>query len=367
MVDLKALLNHPAQQSGSGILACATTGVDQAVRMLNGDVEKLFASAEIPYDSLHDPHTPISLNAFCQLYTNVADELKQPDFGLLVGANYKPVDLGVLGYLAANAPNLATSLQCLTQYFDVLQQGTRFRLNKYRGKTALEYEIIDPQVRNRTQDAELSLAMFFNFIQLYIEDQQCVEEVQFQHAQMNEYTRYEHSFGASALFNADTNRIVLDNTRLHQTSTHSDNNLFTTLHSLFQTSRPLTTTNNPLHAIRTTILQHLEHAPLNLNTLATQLAIPSWTLRRQLAAQGYNFTNLVDEVRQQQAQQLLRRGNHSITRIAMMLGYSEVSAFSRAFRRWVGVSPACYCSQSAGHKTDGRKARAVSSTGPFHN
>lgn len=349
MVDLKGLLNGPARRalSGSGILACAATGVDRAVLQLNGDVEKLFASVGIHYRDIHNPTTSIALSAFCQLYTNVAKELEQPSFGLNVGANYQPIDLGILGYLAANAPSLQMSLHCLTAYFESLQQGTLFRLATYRGKPALEYQIIDPSVRARSQDAELSLAMFFNFMQLYFGAQSCVDEVQFQHSLSSDGVVYEQFFNAETRFNAETNRIIFDEQLLGLHNPAADADLFCMLHSLFQSSRTEPTEAEPdlLDSIRQCIAASLEHGDITLNQIADTLALPSWTLQRKLAERGYTFSSLIEDVRQHLALHYLASQTYNITQVALMLGYSEVSAFSRAFKRWTGYSPLRYNQQ----------------------
>jgi AraC-like DNA-binding protein len=65
-------------------------------------------------------------------------------------------------------------------------------------------------------------------------------------------------------------------------------------------------------------------------------------LQRQLQSVGTTFYNLLDEVRQNLAQKYLREPDNSITEIGYLLGFSESSAFSRAFKRWMGVTPSEY-------------------------
>ena len=62
-------------------------------------------------------------------------------------------------------------------------------------------------------------------------------------------------------------------------------------------------------------------------------------LQRKLREQGLSFTQLLDQIRQDLALQHLGQQNLNISELAPLLGYSETSAFSRAFRRWFGVSP----------------------------
>ncbi len=87
-----------------------------------------------------------------------------------------------------------------------------------------------------------------------------------------------------------------------------------------------------------------------LEEVAAQLHVSSRTLRRQLAAEGTRFQQLQDTVRHHRALDLLRRSlQMSIDEIAEHLGYSDPSNFSRAFRKWEGISPSAWRSLQLDH------------------
>lgn len=82
---------------------------------------------------------------------------------------------------------------------------------------------------------------------------------------------------------------------------------------------------------------------LSLDDAARQLTVSSRTLRRHLAAEGVSLRVLQEEVRQALAEELLvSDGQQSVAEIAERLGYSQVSSFTQAFRRWKGVGPQEY-------------------------
>lgn len=74
--------------------------------------------------------------------------------------------------------------------------------------------------------------------------------------------------------------------------------------------------------------------------IARGVGMSSRTLRRRLAERGLRYQDLVDETRKELAARMLTERWHSLGEIAFLLGFSEPSAFSRAFRRWTGRSPA---------------------------
>jgi len=76
-----------------------------------------------------------------------------------------------------------------------------------------------------------------------------------------------------------------------------------------------------------------------LEIIAEKMGMSAGSLQRRLRDQGLTFTALVDKVRCELATYYLQQRHLPISELALLLGYSEVSAFSRAFRRWFGISP----------------------------
>jgi AraC-like DNA-binding protein len=76
------------------------------------------------------------------------------------------------------------------------------------------------------------------------------------------------------------------------------------------------------------------------------MAMSPRTLQRQLKEQGMDFKKLVADTRRRFAQSYLGNRRNTLTEIAFLLGYSEVSAFNRAFKRWTGSTPLAYRSQA---------------------
>ena len=76
--------------------------------------------------------------------------------------------------------------------------------------------------------------------------------------------------------------------------------------------------------------------------MARALYMSSRKLQRQLQRAGTTFNTLLNEIRQDLTQKYLREEDNSMTEIAFLLGFSESGAFSRVFKRWMGVSPTKY-------------------------
>jgi AraC-like DNA-binding protein len=80
----------------------------------------------------------------------------------------------------------------------------------------------------------------------------------------------------------------------------------------------------------------------SLTRLAKRLGSTPRTLQRQLKERQLDYKKLLDDIRRRLAINYLWDGTHTVTDIAFLLGYSETSAFNRAFKRWTGMTPRAY-------------------------
>jgi len=94
--------------------------------------------------------------------------------------------------------------------------------------------------------------------------------------------------------------------------------------------------------VKAVIIDQLPSGNVTDENVARALYMSSRKLQRQLQSDGTTFNALLNEIRQDLAQKYLREQDTSMTEIAFLLGFSESSAFSRAFKRWMGVTPTQY-------------------------
>jgi AraC-like DNA-binding protein len=95
-------------------------------------------------------------------------------------------------------------------------------------------------------------------------------------------------------------------------------------------------------AVRRKLWADLSTGKPDLARTAAQLGISGRTLQRRLRSVGLSYSDLLEDLRRELSNELLRDGNLAVADVAFLLGYSEPSAFQRAFRRWRGMSPQQY-------------------------
>ena len=326
------------------VLAPAATGVTKFIKRFGGDADRVFGEAGVDPESIGNPTAGLGLKSFCTLFESASRNTGNGNFGLWFGNQFLPNDLGLWGYTAITAPNMAAALDNLTTLFRFHQQCSMLRLSRTTDDMMLlEYQVRDPQIIERRQDAELSLGMFLNVFRHCHGPHWRPEEIHFEHPKPESSQEHQKAFDAPIFFNQKTNAIMFTDQALHQKMPTCDLKLMTIMQICLEslgTGTPLN--QNLTDRIRNMVRIKLPEGCPTLEQIADALHMSTSAIQRNLAWDGLSYTDLLEETRRNLAEMYLRQRNLSLSEIAYLLGYSELSAFSRAFRRWSGSSPRAY-------------------------
>lgn len=164
-------------------------------------------------------------------------------------------------------------------------------------------------------------------------------EVMFSHRRPDDIKPFHDFFQAPLRFDADQNAIVFSGDWMAHPIVTADKELHRILQKQIDALELRHKRNFP-EEVRSAISSALLTGNANVEQVAALFSMHDRTLNRRLAADGTNFQKLMDECRFDMARRMLENSNMEISDIASALCYSDASAFSRAFRRWSGTSPA---------------------------
>jgi AraC-like DNA-binding protein len=289
------------------------------------------------------PTLQLPLDTFCDLFEEAASCTASENFGLIFGQQFQPRDLGMWGYAALCSPTLGSALENLADLFRYQQNSStmRFRREDSR-RMRLEYQIQASAIVARRQDAELSLGQFTNIIRECCGRHWSPLEIQFEHPRPAEWRQHEAVFGAPVFFGCASNAIILESDLLDRPMPGRDLKLLammrTCLEQLGSQGQPETLIN----LVRGAIRKRLPDGAPSLEHVAAGLRVAPAAIRRALADEGLGFRQATDAVRYELARHYLSQRHLQLSEITLLLGYSELSAFSRAFSRWAGLSPRGY-------------------------
>lgn len=332
----------PSGCSDSGqrnILAAAASGVSDFIAAQGGDSARVLTQAGVPEDCLNDPVLPLDLGNYCAMMELAAADTGHDNFGLWFGQQFQPRSLGLIGEIALAAPTLGAALQNLAELFPFHQQATETRLSRDGDLYRLEYRILDSRIAERRQDAELTMGMFANVFRTCLGPGWAPEEVQFEHLRPVAWQEHQRAFDAPVHFGQRTNCLVFRDSNLHRAMPAGDLVRLTQLRGRLKTIAGSTGTLPFLVRVRAEVRTRLPDGYPHVEDVAAGLGLARWTLQRRLAEDGLSFSDVVDGVRRDLAALYLRQTHVPMADIAFLLGYSELSAFSRAFKRWFGFPP----------------------------
>jgi len=321
----------------------AATGLVDAISAEGADVDLVLRSCGQHRQDIANPHGRIACAVFARLLDRAAAATGDAYFGLHFGERYNPKNIGPIVYLALNSPTFAAAFENWARYLHAHNESARMSVENERGRAYLRHELIDRSIEAPRQHNEYSLAMGQNVIRLMAGSLWAPVEVQFSHqapADVSEHTRV---FGAPVAFGCATNAFVIDQELLDRPVPAADPRLYPVLKRyLDQVLIEMPREEGLLHAVRRAVGESMREGNPTLARVARKTAMSGRTLQRRLREQGVDFEWLVDDTRRRFALSYLRDRRLTVTEIACLVGYSEVSAFNRAFRRWMGTPPLDY-------------------------
>jgi len=321
------------------VLSSAANGISEFIAANGADPTAVLGRVGIAEMAVMRDRDTLDLHRYCAMIEVAARETNNDNFGLHYGQGFTPQRLGLIGQIALASPTLGASLENLVRYFPYHQQNTEAAFRRSEGFWRLEYRILDGQILRRRQDAELTLGMYLNVVRHCLGCRWAPDEVHFEHPRPEGWQDHEAAFDAPVYFNMKTNALVFRDRDLDERmpgwSAGRMREYCAALTELMRGTGTLSLTDRVVGEIRS----HLPSGYPHIEDIADALAMTRWTLQRRLADQGRVFSDLVEETRGRLATLYLGVPHLPIREIAEILGYSELSAFSRACVRWFDAPP----------------------------
>jgi AraC-like DNA-binding protein len=153
---------------------------------------------------------------------------------------------------------------------------------------------------------------------------------------------FDHFFGTPVTFGSDTNRLVFNpaDMQVELPAANAElarNNDEVVVGLLARMDRE-----DVIARLRALFVELLPSGECSKATAAARLNMSERSLQARLGARGTTYRALLNETRQKLAEQYMRQGYHSVSEVTYLLGFADVSSFSRAFRTWTGLSPSEY-------------------------
>ena len=288
-----------------------------------------------------DPDNIITHHDRSRLLQQCVNKTGCQHFGLLIGQHIGPSTLGLVGFLMQHSPDVATALHGLVRYSHLHARGAVIYLEKENGSAFLGYSIFQPNIEAHQQIEDGAVAAIFNTLRKLCGPSWKPDEVHFNHHKPADSRVYKQFFNAPLKFDVERSGLLYSMHWLQQPVAGADPELYRfLLKQIDQLDHQYR--GDFAQQVRRVLQSALHTQQATTTHIAELLSIHPRTLNRHLKSCGTSFQQLADQSRFEIAQQLLENSSMQLNQIAAILGYSDASAFSRAFLRWSGMPPALW-------------------------
>lgn len=318
--------------------------IGRYLRRLGHDPQPLYSQCGWTHRLMQDKQARVPLRSFFLLLDLAAEHARDPHLGLHVFEHLDYADLGLLGFALLYADDVRTALETSRRHMPLFHDGGSGQLLLESEYAYLWYRVkLSPLPLSR-HACDMVIAFWVFFIRKVVDPNWAPIAVQLRQPAPPAALRgeYDRIFRCPVTFGSATNQLTLTRSLLEAPIRSHDRRLFEIGESVLNSLRERSPgTGFLVQSVESAIAQTLASKP-NLARVARLLRLPSRTLTRQLMSLSLRFNDLVDNVRCDLAVQLLVTTDQPLAEIAQLLGYSEKSAFSRAFRRWMHCTPNGY-------------------------
>jgi AraC-like DNA-binding protein len=325
------------------ISVAATTGLLDAITAAGANPDHILHTVGLDRSAFSKPDGFIPSSSFAQLLEQVARVSGDDCFGLHFGEHLNPKNIGPLCYVVLNSPTIRVGIENIERYHKVHNEAAKWFFTVEGNQAHIRFVLTDIGTAAPRQHNECSMAGALNMLRLMVGSQWAPQEVQFAHETPRQSSEHLRVFGAPVLFGYETNAFVVDREFMERQIPAADPRLYPILKRyLERVLGEMPREDGLLTSVRRAIAESMRNEEPKISRVAKTLAMAPRTLQRKLKEHGVEFKSLIDDTRRRFAVSYLRDRKHTVTEIAFLLGYSEVSAFNRAFKRWTGSTPLEY-------------------------
>jgi len=289
---------------------------------------------------LRNPLNRFSSQIALRLFTALERHFADPAIALRIGEKAVMQNFSDFGYATRLLPNLATVIEANIEMQALRQTMFRTEFDASAKPPILRWAVHSFLAEAYAPAIEFSAANFAWLSRQILGEPPLLRRVDFQHAARFDPSRYEKTFGCPVYFSMPESRMEMASRQIFRPSPHANAPLLEAAAVRFR--QPASWLAEGLYHTGHSyfyLSNELDKSPPTLDRMASSFGMTERSLRRKLVEEGYPFRLLLDRVRKDLCLLYQIEDKRSLSEIALLLGYSDLSAFSRSYKRWHGIAP----------------------------
>ena len=321
----------------------AAAGLMDAIKAAGANPDDVLGNLAVDKAVFFNPDSFIRVSAFARILEEAARLSSDPCFGLHFGESYNPKNIGPLIYVVLNSPTIAAGIENTARYIKIHNEAARAAIVVEKDRAYLRFSPDELLINTSRQHNEYAMTVALNTLRLMVGSEWAPREVHFTHHLEAASSEHFRVFCAPIMFGCPSNAFVIDSDFLKREVPAADPRLYRILKRyLGGVLKDMPREDDLVAAVRRVIGEAIRDGEPKLSQAAKKIGMSPRRLQRRLKEYGMDFKKLVDDTRRRLALHHIKEEKDPLTQIAFMLGYSDASAFNRAFKRWTGTAPLEY-------------------------
>jgi len=310
-----------------------------ALDELGEDWHHILRVCEIDPASVEDPEARIPQERFDRVWKTASDVTGDPCIGLHAGERVHPHAVNLFGYLMLSSATIGAGLHRVARYQAVLTGKPWIKIEEEATCVRVRIGMTEGNPDTCAIHAEYFAAGLLQIMGWVSEQEIDPIEVRFSHSPRADTAEYRRILRAPVHFETERNEMLFAAGVFALPSQHA-NARFARLHEQYASQLlEIQRDKSLVGRVRQQLSEQLESGPPDRSSVAKCLALSDRSLQRHLSEEGTNFRSILDNWRRDLARNQLQNHDTPIAEIAYLTGFSEVSSFTRAVKRWFGCTP----------------------------
>jgi AraC-like DNA-binding protein len=333
---------HTAGQNS--ILGSYVKAVARALDAAGCDSAALLAEAGFDLKALDGPDTRCPLANTVRLWHLAVAATGDPAFGIKVGSHYKHTTFHALGYGISASSTLKEAFERVRRYCHVVSDAVDYEFFRHGS----EYHfIMEPVVDIAVEAIDALVSAYLRMCRSLIGSHYSPLLIELRRPRPPVIDDYERLWRAPLRFGAAQTRLIFDADSIERVLDTGNPELARQSDAISDRYLARIERHNIVARVREVLTQRLQGSEPSQDEVAELLNVSARTLQRKLGGSGATFKEILDETRYTMALAYLGSPQHSVSEITYLLGFSCSSSFTRAFRRWTGLSPSNWREKTA--------------------
>lgn len=322
----------------------------------NLSAERLCHLAGVDFDGLRDGTQPISAKQAADLWLNATHLSRDAQFGLHFGESLQLTALGVVGGLIQSSQTIGEAVTQAAAFTHLITDVIAVNV----AQTDLTFTIQFIPNRSRQRETPLVFRQMMDFFMAFMiheVDGLVLAKIQPSAVKLphvdSERAEYERVLRCRLTQQFNDYALTFDGRYWYEpilTANYELQGLL--LQKVNALNQAFGTTRKVSDRIGSYLLANANLGIPSLEAIAANFNTSPRSLQRKLQEEGLTYQQMADSIRKSLAIHFLDSGQHPLKEVSYMLGYNELSAFSRAFKRWTGTTPGSYQTNNRGYLTE---------------